>query len=305
MNKKTAIIFKKIEDRKKCDIFFKENISNFKNYQSFLISEFKENNFYKISIELKLKNFDSFIYFESFEKGFDYYQIRKHKIIKIDRIDLNLYFIFKNKEKIFFNYQDVNKLFIVYKKAIEKNKNFVKTSDVKNNENILIVGNNIFKKEDFSFQFEKLNLLNNFKDLSEFKKYIFDKIGFYNINTRESIKIDPNYFDDFLEKVNNNFFDGKNNNLKIKLIKKSEDQEKIYYDFSHNYGKFLIIKNKKNKKYQFEVNFYLKNKVEVLNSKNKLKSIISKYSNPFQKKKISLKKILLIFSSFAILAVTL
>lgn len=303
MNMKNAIIFQKTEDKKKYDQFIENNSSNLKKYKSFLISEFDNKNIYKIGLNLKEQEFSSFILFNGFEAGFDYFEIRKHKILKIDQVDINIYFLAKNKDKYNYFYSDLNKLPIIYKNLIEKNKNFTKVT--KKDSDVLLINKNIYKNNDFSFQFEKLKVLKRSKDLSKLKKIIYNNYGFYNLAKRQFIKIDQKYFADFLKKVKNNYFDGKEGNLKIQLIKISEDKNKIYYDFSHNYGKFLLIKDKKNNKFYFETNFYSKTKIEVLRSDGRLKSVISKFSNPYVKKKTSKKNIFLIMLSFVILGATL
>ncbi|CRX36964.1 / / hypothetical protein / 443283:445388 Reverse [Candidatus Hepatoplasma crinochetorum] len=301
---KKAIIFQKVEDKNKYDQFIENNNSNsLKNYQSFLISEFNNKNIYKIGLNLKEQEFSSFILFNGFELGFDYFEIRKHKILKIDQIDINIYFIVKNKNKYNYFYSNLNKLPIIYKNLIEKNKSFTKI--VKKDDDTILVNKNIYRNNDFSFQFEKLKILKRCKDLSKLKKIIYDNSGFYNLAKRQFIKIDQKYFEDFLKQVKNNYFDGKDNNLKIQLIKISEDKDKIYYDFSHNHGKFLLIKEKKDNKFYFETNFYSKTGIEVLRSDTRLKSIISKFSNPIVKKKTSIKNIFLVLLSFIILGTTL
>ncbi|BDV03655.1 MAG: hypothetical protein HPPSJP_3760 [Candidatus Hepatoplasma scabrum] len=303
MNIKSAIIFKKAEDKNKYDQFFVNNSRQLKNYHSFLLSDFDTNNIYKVSLILKKEQFFSLVFFDSFELGFDYFEIKKHKILKIDRIDINIYFIEKNKNKYDYIFPNLNKLPLIYKNLIEKNKNFTKVQ--KSGENTVFINKNIYKKDDLAFQFEKLKVLKRCKNLNNLKKIIFDNCGFYNLSKRKVIKIDLNYFDNFLKEVNNNFFDGKGNNLKIKLIKRSEDTSKIYYEFSHNYGKFLIIQTKKDNKFYFETNFYSKWSIDVLRSDEILKSIIIKFSNPITKKRLSKKNFFWILVSFLILGVTL
>lgn len=303
MNKKKAIIFKNFNYKEKFDQFIKKDLKISQKYQSFLISEFNTNDIYKIGLKLRQQDFSFFILFESFELGFDYFKINKHNIIKIDCIDINIYFIVKNKNKLNYFFSDLGKLPIIYKDLIEKNNNFKKITKL--TEDSILVDRNIYKKESFIFVFEKIKILERSKNLSRLKKQIFDNYGFYNLSNRQFIKINLNYFEKFLQKVNNNFFDGKDNNVKIKLIKKTEDDQKEYYNFIHNYGRFLIVKFKKDNSFFFEVNFYSQKAIDVLRSDSILKGIIVKYSNPPSRKKMSKRNLFFIFLSFLILAVTL
>lgn len=304
MNKNRAIIFNNEIDKKEFDILYLKNDNFFKNYESFLFYEFNEKNIYKNLLFLKKKEFKSAVIFNNrINSGFDYYEIRKREIIKINSIDINIYFLKKNR--YLYNYYLLNseKSPLIYKRCIEQNKNFKKTKE--KTKDTIIIDKNLYIEDQIQFQFEKLKNLIFFKDFSKFKKYIYDNIGFYNLDKFSTIKINEDYFADFILKIKQNYFSGSGRDLVLKIVDQKEDKKYIYYYMSHNCGRFVLVKDKNRHKVSLDINFYKKKAIGTINSGQGLKKIISSFSNPKIRKKISKKNLFFIFLSFSILAIAL
>lgn len=304
MNQKQAIIFKNNDDKVNFNNFIKKNKKYLQNYQVFLFSGFEDQNLYKIACKLRNLEFNNFIFFKSFAESFDYYEIRKRKIIKINSFEIDLYFLKKNEDKYQFFYKNSKLIPLIYKNILKKNHNFKK--DPNKNSKSVIIEKSLYIENDFKFQFKKLELILLFKDLSKLKKYILNNIGFYNLDYFFNIKIDQDYFFNFLNKVKKDQYLGLKNDLKLKIISEYQDQNNFYYLILHNYGKFLLIKDKQNNLISLEINFFEKSTVEILEAGENLKNIIEQNSNSkIRIKKNSWKNIFLILISFSILAITL